>query len=380
MGVNTIGSELTRLGHTQEIVCLDAPDETFVINHQRKVYALGSSQNGYRYSPALVPWLRTHARNYDAVIVDGLWQHHSFGTWRALAGSGIPYFVFTHGMLDPWFKRTYPLKHLKKWLYWPWAEYRVLRDATAVLFTCEEERLLARESFWLYRCNEAVTAFGTSSPPIDASRLKADFLSKHPQLEGKRLLLFLGRIHKKKGCDLLIEAFTQVARKCPDLHLIIAGPDQTGWMAELKQQASRHGIDDRITWPGMLEGDEKWGAYYASELFCLPSHQENFGIVVAEALACGKPVMISNKVNIWREIESDHAGIVHDDTVEATTQALQQWLDFMPETRLAMSQAARYCFDSRFRIDRVAESLVSIIQNSVPPLSTPTHPAIDRGA
>ena len=62
------------------------------------------------------------------------------------------YFVFTHGMLDPWFKRTYPLKHLKKWLYWPWAEYRVLRDAQAVLFTCEEERILARQSFWLYKC------------------------------------------------------------------------------------------------------------------------------------------------------------------------------------------------------------------------------------
>ena len=70
-------------------------------------------------------------------------------------------------MLDPWFKKQYPLKHLKKWMYWPWAEYRVLRDAQAVLFTCEEERVLARESFWLYRCNEVVVSYGTAKPKGD---------------------------------------------------------------------------------------------------------------------------------------------------------------------------------------------------------------------
>ena len=88
---------------------------------------------------------------YDAVIVHGIWQYNSFGVWRALAGTATPYFVFPHGMLDPWFKRTYPLKHMKKLLYWPWGEYRVLRDAAAVLFTSEEERQLARESFSLYQ-------------------------------------------------------------------------------------------------------------------------------------------------------------------------------------------------------------------------------------
>ena len=76
---------------------------------------------------------------FDAVIINGLWQYHSFGAWRALRGTATPYYVFPHGMLDPWFKRSFPLKHLKKWLYWPWAEYRVLRDARAVIFTCEAE-------------------------------------------------------------------------------------------------------------------------------------------------------------------------------------------------------------------------------------------------
>ena len=119
---------------------------------------------GYAFSPRFIPWLRENRSRYDAVIVNGIWQFHSFATWRALRNSSTPYVLFTHGMLDPWFKKQYPLKHLKKWMYWPWAEYRVLRDAQAVLFTCEEERVLARQSFWLYRCNEVVVNFGTPEP------------------------------------------------------------------------------------------------------------------------------------------------------------------------------------------------------------------------
>ena len=113
----------------------------------------------------LLPLLMNLDRaQFDAVIVHGLWQYSSFGVWRALAGTDTPYFVFPHGMLDPWFKRTYPAKHFKKLLYWPWAEYRVLRDAAAVLFTSEEERRLARESFALYRAREVVVNYGTAAP------------------------------------------------------------------------------------------------------------------------------------------------------------------------------------------------------------------------
>src|SRR6266481_4864459 len=111
-----------------------------------------------------------------------------------------------------WFKRAYPLKHLKKWLYWPWAEYRVLRNASAVCFTCEEERKLARQSFWLYRCNEKVVAFGTAAPGGDAQAQKRLFLSHYMELQGRRFILFLGRIHPKKGCDLVIRAFTDALK------------------------------------------------------------------------------------------------------------------------------------------------------------------------
>src|SRR5438876_2190357 len=127
-------------------------------------HALFSGVTSYRYSNKLFPWLRAHGGEYDRVIVNGLWQYLSFAAWRRFAGSSIPYYVFPHGMLDPWFKRTFPLKHLKKWLYWPWTEYRVLRDAAAVIFTSEEERLQARKSFWLYRAREKVSLLGIGTP------------------------------------------------------------------------------------------------------------------------------------------------------------------------------------------------------------------------
>jgi glycosyltransferase involved in cell wall biosynthesis len=268
-------------------------------------------------------------------------------------------------MLDPWFKKKYPLKHLKKWLYWPWAEYRVLRDAQAVLFTSEEERLAARNSFWLYKCNEKVTAYGTSDVPQNKEQLKQNFLSIFPEIKDKRVILFLGRIHEKKGCDLLIEAFAKISASDPSLHLVMAGPDQTNWSAELKARSNALGIAARVTWTGMLSGDMKWGAFYASEVFCLPSHQENFGIAVAEALACGKPVLISDKVNIWREISEDGAGWVEPDTALGTENALVKWAQASPSTVSKMGFAARECFVSRFRIERVADSLLKIIRLSV---------------
>ena len=169
-GVQQLQAPLARLGVEVEVASCDPPDAPWLTSIGPQVHALGPPVGKYRYTSRLVPWLRANAAQYDVVIVNGIWRYHSFATWRALRNGDTPYLVFTHGMLDPWFKRHYPLKHLKKWAYWPWAEYRVLRDARAVIFTCDEERLLARRSFWLYRVNEAVTSYGTSDPPLVGQR------------------------------------------------------------------------------------------------------------------------------------------------------------------------------------------------------------------
>jgi glycosyltransferase involved in cell wall biosynthesis len=357
-----IAGEHASSGITSEALSFDEPDAPYLGGLPLCVHGLGKGITPFSYHRGLVPWLIDNVDRFDAVIIHGIWQYHSVGAWRVLRKSKVPYFVYTHGMLDPWFKHQYPLKHLKKWLFWPWADYRVLRDARAVLFTCEEERLLAAQSFWLYKANEVVVKFGSATPPQDGGRLKELFLSAYPDLQGKRLFLFLGRIHKKKGCDLLIEAFAKVARQEVSVRLVMAGPDQSGWASELKVLANHLGIGDRIYWTGMLSGDLKWGAFYASELFVLPSHQENFGIAVAESLGCGVPVLISTKVNIWREICADGAGFVGEDNAIDTEKNLQRWLTLDVSQRDAMRVQARHSFQSRFTVQEMAESLTQAIQ------------------
>jgi glycosyltransferase involved in cell wall biosynthesis len=279
-----------------------------------------------------------------------------------LASTGVPYYVFTHGMLDPWFKHRYPLKHLKKRLYWNWAEHRVLQDAAAVLFTCEEERRLARGSFSRYQVNEAVVGCGIREPTGVALEQREQFLRQFPQLHDKRLLLFLGRLHPKKGCEDLLEALAAVAPLDQRLHIAMVGPGDPTYVAALKRQAERLGIASRVCWAGMLRDDAKWGAFRAAEAFVLPSHQENFGISVAEALACGVPVLISNKVNIWREIAAEHAGLVEDDSVCGTTRLLQQWLDLPSAQRERLTSSAQVCFKKHFHIDTTTRRLLDILE------------------
>ena len=356
-GVKLLGRAHHREGREVEVVSLDDPDAEWVRNFPLRVYGLGPVGTKYGYTSKLPVWLKSHAANYDAVIVNGVWQFGGLAAWRALRDTATPYYVFPHGMLDPWFKRTYPLKHLKKWFYWPWAEYRVLRDARAVFFTCEQERLLARESFWLYRCTEVVLGYGTSQPPGDAAAQRQKFFQAFPHCQEKRLWLFLGRLHVKKGCDDLLEAFALSRQRDPSLHLVMAGPDQTGWQAKLQSQTHKLGLDSHVTWPGMLDGDLKWGALHAAEVFFLPSHQENFGIAVAEALACGVPVLISNKVNIWREIEEDGAGLVADDSVAGTHSNAERWLNLSAPEQASMRVQARACFHRHYHIEQVAARL-----------------------
>lgn len=361
-GVRQLRTPLRERGAEVHVCCGDPPDAPYVRESELDVIALGPGKLNYGFNPAMLRWLRENAHKYDAVIVEGLWQFHSLAAWLALRGGSTPYYVFTHGMLDPWFKQRYPLKHLKKLAYWLLGERLVLRDARKVLFTCEEERRLARESFRPYQCQEAVTSYGTAQPPADDGRFRDAFHTAFPRTRATRNILFFGRIHEKKGCDLLIDAFARVAAGSPDLRLVVAGPGDAATMAALKAAAAARWIEDRVEWTGMLTGDLKWGAFYAADVFCLPSHQENFGVAVVEAMGCGVPVLISSRVNIWREIEADGAGMVADDTVDGTHASLVRWLDFDDPARARMREAAAASFARRYRSSQVADRLLAILR------------------
>ncbi|RVU45619.1 glycosyltransferase [Rubrivivax rivuli] len=363
-------------GHAAEVLSLD--DEPAgalgLVAMPGTVHTVPGARGGYGYTPVLDEWLRAHAAGYDALVVHGLWQYHGVAARRAARACGRPYFVFSHGMLDPWFRRAHPFKHLKKQLYWLAAEHAVLRDAQAVLFTTEEEARLARQTFVPYAAQGAVVGYGAAPDETARSSCAEDFLGLHPGLRGRRLLLFLGRLHEKKGCDLLVQAFAHVAQRQGALHLVMAGPDSQGLQARLEALARQAGIESRVSFTGMLEGRAKWGALRAAEAFVLPSHQENFGIAVAEALAVGTPVLLSTQVNTWREVVRDGAGLADADTLEGTQRLLERWLHLPPSTRHAMRMRALACFDTHFRIEASVQRLHALIAAAAPdsqPCNTP---------
>jgi glycosyltransferase involved in cell wall biosynthesis len=349
-------------GHDVEVASLDSPEFVQTCDFPAKLVGLGPGRGTYGYSPRAVPWLRANLSRFDVVFVNGVWNYNTLAAHRALAGTDIPWAIFTHGMLDPYFKKRFPLKHLKKSLYWHTLLGKVFRDAHAVLFTCEEEKILARQSFSRYNVREAVVPYGTFGPNCDTAAASEAFLARWPGLRGKRLAISLGRIHPKKGTDILIEAFAGTLAKDAAWHLVIVGPDQIGWQGELEALAERLGIGDRITWTRSLAGTLKWGAFSASEVFVLPSHQENFGIVVAEAMACGLPVIVSDKVNIWREIVSYEAGLVGKDTIEGTGDSLRQWSALTAEEIAAFCIRSKKCFEERFDFNQTSKLVLENVE------------------
>ncbi|GAB3627442.1 glycosyl transferase family 1 [Pandoraea terrae] len=351
------------LGCVSEVVCLDAPAASAVTHIDGIVHRLGRGLGFYGLCPKLVRWIRAHAHRFDAVIVHGIWQFHSVAAWLGVLGSATPLYVFPHGMLDPWFQRTYPRKHLKKRVYWALAEAFVFRRAKAVLFTCAGECELARRPFLANSGSLlTVTGFGIGGVPQQWVASSDVFLRAFPALRGKRVVLFLGRLHEKKGCDLLLKAFAEATVLDCDIRLVMAGPGAEAERASLERLAHDLDIADRIVWTGMLEGAIKWGALQAAEVFVLPSHQENFGIAVVEALASGTPVIISEQVNIWREIVRAGAGRICADTEAGVTEALMDWVgDTTAQRRQAMRAAARACFEQSFRIEDAAARLSALL-------------------
>jgi glycosyltransferase involved in cell wall biosynthesis len=207
-----------------------------------------------------------------------------------------------------------------------------------------------------------VIPYGTAGPPNCASEQKAAFLDVVPEAAGKLFLLFLGRIHPKKGIHLLLDGFSHAYRGTQGVQLIVAGSGDPPYVEALKSEAAELGIADRVLWPGMLKGDAKWGAFRSAEAFVLTSHQENFGIAVVEALACGTPVLITKPVNIWREIEADGVGMAEPDTRTGVRTLLSRWKELPTGERLSMAAKTRDCYIRHFNIQASAESIAKLAQ------------------
>jgi glycosyltransferase involved in cell wall biosynthesis len=340
-----------------EILTNDPPDAPWLRDFPCPVHAVGQRWLGrYSLSLRMWKWLKANSRRFDGIVVQGIWTFPGVAARISSIRAGKPYAVFPHGALDPWFNKRYPLKHLKKLVYWP-IQYPVLRDAVAVLFTSALEPVLAQQSFRPNQWNAVVFPQGICQPEGDPAAQREALFKIIPELRNRRFLLFISRLHTKKGCDMLVEAFARVASEFPDVDLVVAGPDQEGFQAKLQQFCSERGISNRVYWPGMISGDLKWGALRSAEALILPSHQENFGLVVAESLAVGRPVLTTNKVNIWQEVLADGAALIEDDTLEGTERLLRRWLTMSPAQRAAMTASAYPCYAARYTMSRGAETI-----------------------
>ncbi len=395
--VRTIITGLTETGVHNEVVSLDAPEAAFLGDDSFTTHAMGPGEGPWSHSAKLVPWLVENAPEFDVIIVHGLWLFYGYAVRKAMqtlkqqrpAGSIPKLFVMPHGMLDPYFQRATgrKLKALRNYMYWKLVEGKLINEADGLLFTCEEECRLAREPFSPYRPKkELVVGLGVEAPPVYTDAMRNAFLAKCPELNGQPFLLFLSRIHEKKGVDLLVNAYAQLVNAAattgvlepattgedgnlgsfgdtPLPRLVIAGPGlDTAYGQNIQQSAAN--VSDKqaaVVFPGMLTGDAKWGAFYLCEAFVLPSHQENFGIAIVEALACGKPVLISNQVNIWREIEQGGGGLVTDDTPNGTQQALDFWTALPATEKACMGRKAQQSFLNDFAVPRAANRLLNAL-------------------
>jgi len=370
-GIRNANPTIVSLGGYREVVSLDDPQSEFLGQDNFPIHALGPEKGPWFYSSHFLPWVEKNISRFDVVIMSGLWLYQSYAIWKVITNlkkRKIPspkFLVMPHGMLDPYFQRakTRRLKAVRNWFYWKIIESRVVNDADALLFTCQTELELAREPFRPYHPKQEVNVgYGIKQPPHYLESMKNAFQEKCIGLKEKPYILFLSRIHEKKGVEELIHAYSSFVKQKDNLAsfaFVIAGPGLESAFGSKIQQLAREVEDPRfpIYFPGMLNGDAKWGAFYGCDAFILPSHQENFGIAVAEALACGKPVLISNQVNIWKEIADVNGGIVDDDTVLGITRMLSQWVRLSSEDKIHMGENAKKAYERNFAVGPAARNL-----------------------
>lgn len=376
--VESITTSLNLQNITSEVLSLDSPESDFVKNSPYKIYALEMGRKPWHYSKKLVPWLKIHGTNFTHIIVHGLWLYHSYAVNKAIRffkKSGIndvpKYYVMPHGMLDPYFQNTKGrhLKAIRNNLYWKYIERYVINESNGLLFTCKEEKILARQPFKPYSPKgEFVVGLGVESPPIYKPEMDNAFYEACSFLGNRPFLLFLSRIHQKKGVDLLLNAYESLLKKkaLKDKNipvLVIAGPGlDSGYGKSILNQVKQSSeLKNNVFFPGMLSGNTKWGAFYNCDAFVLPSHQENFGIAVVEALATNTPVLISNKVNIWREIKDADGGIIFEDNEADTYKALEKWFTLSEKERQNMALFAKEAFTNCFTIKSAVKQFIQML-------------------
>jgi glycosyltransferase involved in cell wall biosynthesis len=313
--VENLIRESNRLGHRSQIISTPSYCNGDQSNLLKRLEQLAPTTflNFLEILPVL-SWtgaakINKHVRQADIVHVHTLWSPLNVSARYACRRRDCPYVLMPHGMLDPY---SLSVKALKKFTYLQLFERDNIACAQRMIYSTREEERLAALAGLQLPPGELVP-LGARASSASRHDLRAQFLARFPQAEGKRTLLFLGRIHPKKGLDRILNCLQSVKQSIPNVFLLVAGHGETHYTRHLRHLVSALALDDQVLFAGPLDGELKWAAFAGAELFLLPSRQENFAITVAEAMQMAVPVIISDKVNTWPYVKEARAGLVLDE-------------------------------------------------------------------
>lgn len=255
------------------------------------------------WSPAFHRHLRSLAQDgLDVLHNHGLWMFPNHYARQVADAANLPLVISPRGMVEQW---SLGRSRWKKWLVWHAFERTNLAHAALFHATSDEEVASIRALG--FRQPIAMIPNGIEIPEAGAAGDRALLEQKFPELCNRRWLLFLSRLHPKKGVLELLRVWQRLHAQFPDWQLVLAGPDLDGYRATVDAAMGELGLASRVTLTGMLAGELKTSAWAGAELFVLPTYSENFGISVAEALAHGCPVLTTRGAP-WRGLTEQRCG------------------------------------------------------------------------
>lgn len=290
-------------------------------------------------------------REYDVVHIHSLYLFHNAVATHYCREYEVPYLIGPHGALDPF---IFERHRLRKSVMEVAFQHKTIKHAAAIHFTTEDEKRLAEP--YTFGTPGIVVPIGLDLAEYEDLPAPGVFKSRYPETGGKKIVLFFGRINFIKGLDILARAYSMVARSRDDVHLVIAGPDNEEFGEKVRGWLSDEGILERVTFTGMLRGLDKLAVMRDAEMLVLPSYYESFGISIAEAMACSVPVVISDKVNIWREVETGGAGRIAPCDAERFAETMMELLDEPGEAK-RMGENGKALVEERFQWSTVAIAL-----------------------
>jgi glycosyltransferase involved in cell wall biosynthesis len=311
----------------------------------------------YNFSPSLFRELLKSVAQYNLVHITAVWNFPVLAASLACRFKGVPYVISPRGTIYP---ETIALKStLFKKVYYRLFARSCLNHARAIHYTAADEHqkvsqyLKLKPEAWVIPNGIEIREFKKIAPSALAGY--------RPLAAHKPYLLFMGRISRKKGLDILVKAFRILAAQFPQLQLVIAGPDEEGYLAEVIQMVEKEALMDRVVFTGMLKGEEKLLAYQQAKVFVLSSYSENFGMSVVEAMACGTPVVISDQVGIHGDIGRHQAGVVTQTNAESVAAGVRSLLE-NPRLCDEMALAGQKFVESHYEISAVARMFINSYQ------------------